>query len=232
MNIKQPLISGTFIKREKRFLADIILQDGKHITAHCPNSGSMKSCLQAGWEVRLSYHDSKKRKLAYTLEMVHNGQCWIGVNTLVPNRLAEEAIKAGKIKELTGYDEIRREQRYGKNSRIDLLLSKEDRICYVEIKNVTLLEADGKYYFPDSVTERGKKHLVELHSMVQCGHRAVSLFIVQRNDGNIFKPAEHIDPAYAYALREAHRQGVEILVYRAEVKPEKIELVESIPWQL
>jgi len=231
MIFKQPLIPGTFIKRDKRFLADIILTDGKHITAHCPNSGSMKSCLQAGWEVRLSFSDSIKRKLVYTLEMIHNGRCWIGINTLIPNRISEEAIQAGKIRELTGYDEIRREQRYGKNSRIDILLRRGNKICYVEIKNVTLLEADGVYYFPDSVTERGQRHLQELQVMAEQGHRSVVLFIVQRNDGTIFKPAAHIDSNFASRLREVHQKGVEILVYRAEVGPQKIELAEAVPWQ-
>jgi sugar fermentation stimulation protein A len=232
MQFLQPLIAGTFIKRNKRFLADIILQNGKHITAHCPNSGTMKSCLQQGWEVRLSYHEGKNRKLPYTLEMIHNGKCWIGINTLIPNRIAEEAIKAGMIKEISGYTEIRREQRYGKNSRIDLLLKKEKETCFVEIKNVTLLENDGCYYFPDAVTERGRRHLTELMAMVQAGHRAVALFIVQRKDGSIFKPAVHIDPFFARTLSAANQQGVEVLVYRAEVSPEKIEIVESVPRNL
>ncbi len=232
MKFSQPLIPGIFIKRNKRFMVDIILQNGKHIIAHCPNSGSMKSCLQEGWEVRLSSHDSKNRKLAYTLEMIHNGKCWIGLNTLIPNRIAEEAVKAEKIKEISGYTEIRREQRYGKNSRIDLLLKKEKEICFVEIKNVTLLETDGCYYFPDAVTDRGRKHLTELMAMVHEGHRAIALFIVQRKDGSIFKPAVHIDPTFARTLSEAYQTGVEILVYRAEVNPEKIELVESVPWEL
>jgi sugar fermentation stimulation protein A len=232
MEFSQTLIAGTFIKRSKRFLADIILQNGKHIIAHCPNSGTMKSCLQQGWEVRLSCHDGKNRKLPYTLEMIHNGKCWIGINTMIPNRITEESIKAEKIKEISGYTEIRREQRYGKNSRIDLLLKKEKETCFIEVKNVTLLEGDGCYYFPDAVTERGRRHLTELMTMVHEGHRAVVLFIVQRKDGSIFKPAVHIDPVFARTLSESYQNGVEILVYRAEVNPEKIEIVESVPWNL
>jgi sugar fermentation stimulation protein A len=192
----------------------------------------MKSCLKEGWEVRLSYRDLASRKYAYTLEMIHNGHCWIGINTLLPNQIAEEAIGANRIKELSGYTMIRKEQRYGKNSRIDLLLSTRDRTCYVEIKNVTLVEEDGCYYFPDSVTERGRKHLLELSAMVKAGHRAVLLFIIQRSAGSFFKPAAHIDPVYARALYQAHQQGVEILVYRAEVSPEKIELAEPVQWKL
>jgi sugar fermentation stimulation protein A len=232
MEFSQSLVPGIFIKRSKRFLADILLADGKAVLAHCPNSGSMKSCLQEGWPVRLSYHAGEKRKLAYTLEMIHNGKGWIGINTLLANRIAEEAIKAGKIKELDGYTEIRREQRYGQNSRIDLLLKRKNEICYVEIKNVTLLESDGCYYFPDAKTERGRRHLNELMIMTRRGHRAVILFIVQRSDGSIFKPAMHIDQDFTRTLYRARENGVEILAYRAEVNPEKIELAEAVPLDL
>jgi sugar fermentation stimulation protein A len=232
MQFERNLIPGIFVKRYKRFLVDILLQNGMPVTAHCPNSGSMRSCQKEGWEVRLSHHDTASRKFAYTLEMIHNGNCWIGINTLIPNQVAEEAIGTGRITELSGYTMIQREQRYGKNSRIDLLLKDQDQVCYVEIKNVTLVEEDGCYYFPDAVTERGRKHLVELSDMVQAGHRAVSLFIVQRSDGTFFKPAAHIDPEYSRALYKAHQKGVEILVYRAEVSPEKIEVVEALKWEI
>lgn len=232
MEFSSPLIPGIFVKRHKRFLVDIRLQNGQPVNAHCPNSGSMKSCLQEGWAVRLSHHDSKNRKLAYTLEMIHNGKCWIGINTLIPNRIAAEAIKMGRIKEIKGYTEIRREQKYGQNSRIDLLLKNKKELCFVEIKNVTLVEDDGNYYFPDAVTERGRRHLTELMAMVHEGHRAIAFFIVQRKDGRVFKPAARIDPDFTRTLQEAYQNGVEILVYRAEVNPEKIELVEPVPWEL
>ena len=232
MYFSEKLIEGRLIKRYNRFLADVELRSGDKITAHCPNSGSMKSCMEPGWKVMLSDHDNPKRKYRHTWEMVHNGACWIGINTGVPNRIAEEAIKAGEISELTGYQEINREKKYGRNSRIDLLLVKPGQTCFVEVKNVTLVESDGCYYFPDSVTERGRKHLNELMMMIDAGHRAVMLFIVQRNDGKYFRPAAHIDPQYAETLRAAHRHGVEILVYRAEVLPEKIELAEAVAWRL
>ena len=232
MKFSTKLIPGTLIKRYKRFLADIQLESGEIITAHCPNSGSMKTCAAEGWEVRLSFHDNPNRKYPYTWEMVNNGKCWIGINTSHPNKLAKEAIQKEKITEIMGYTEIKQEVKYGKNSRIDLLLLNEKDICYIEVKNVTLVEEDGDYYFPDSVTERGRKHLYELADMVQQGHRAVMLYVIQRNDGYLFKPAIHIDPAYAKSLKEVHGQGVEILVYRAEVRPEEIQIVEKIPWKL
>jgi len=232
MNFKSTLIPGTLIKRYQRFLADIELVTAEVITAHCPNSGSMKTCMTPGWPVMLSRSENPGRKYPYTWEMVHNGSCWIGINTGIPNILAGEAIRSGAIRELQGYSKIRREVKYGQNSRIDLLLEGNENNCYVEVKNVTLVEEDGGYYFPDAVTERGRKHLHELAGMIARGHRAVMLYIVQRGDGHVFRPAAHIDPAYAADLEQVYRRGVEILVYRAEVTPEKIEIAEKIAWQL
>jgi sugar fermentation stimulation protein A len=232
MIFKGPLIRGRLIKRYKRFLADIQLENGEVITAHCPNSGSMKSCLGENWDVRLSYSHNPTRKYPYTWELVHNGRCWIGINTGIPNKITEEAIHLSLIPELVGYDEIRREVKYGKNSRIDLLLTTSDKYCYVEVKNVTLVENDGDYYFPDAVTERGRKHLHELVEMVRQGHRAVMFYVIQRNDGSKFKPAAHIDPAYAESLKEVYDKGVEIIAYRAEVNPEQIFLANKIAWEL
>ncbi len=224
MLFPEPLIKGTLIKRYKRFMADVQLEDGSVVTAHCPNSGSMKTCNEPGWQVLLSESDNPKRKLKYTWEQVHNGTCWIGVNTILANKLAVEAIQKGWIPELNGYDKLETERKYGQNSRIDILLSSDEEKCYVEVKNVTLVEEDGFYKFPDSVTTRGLKHLYELREMVAQGNRAVMLFAIQRSDGSLFKAAEMIDPKYASALKEVHRQGVEILVYRAEINPKGIEL--------
>jgi sugar fermentation stimulation protein A len=232
MKFNQSLIPGKLIKRYKRFLADIELKNGEIITAHCPNSGSMRSCQTPGWEVRLSYHDIPSRKYKHTWEMVHNGNCWIGINTVIPNQIVEEAIRKGKVDSLRGYTELKREVRYGKNSRIDIFLQNENETCYIEVKNVTLVEEDNVYYFPDSVTERGRKHLYELIEMVKQGNRAVMFFVIQRSDGTIFKPASHIDPNYAKSLKEAHDQGVELMVYQARVNPESIFLAEKIPWRL
>jgi len=163
--------------------------------------------------------------------MVHNSKCWIGINTIIPNIIAEEAIKNKSIPELNGYDEVKREVKYGINSRIDIFLKSESRVCYVEIKNVTLVEDDGNYYFPDPVTSRGLKHLHELIEMKNQGHRAVMLYVIQRSDGVVFKAAVHIDPEYAKGLKKAYDNGVEILVMRADVSPTEIKLSENISWQ-
>jgi sugar fermentation stimulation protein A len=231
MKYRQPLVPGKLIKRYKRFLADVELDSGEIITAHCPNSGSMKSCTNPGWKVLLSESDNPKRKYKYTWEMVHNKKCWIGINTIIPNIIAEEALKNNVISELNGYDEVKREVKYGTNSRIDVLLKSEKQICYVEVKNVTLVEEDGNYYFPDSVTSRGLKHLYELIEMKRKGHRAVMLFVIQRSDGNIFKPATRIDPQYAEGLKNAYDNGVEILVRKAIVSPTEIILNQKVNWQ-
>jgi sugar fermentation stimulation protein A len=192
----------------------------------------MKSCTGPDWPVLLSKSDNRKRKYPYTWEMVHNGTCWIGINTGVPNIIVADAIRENRIPELSGYDDMRREVKYGKNSRIDILLSRNDEKCYVEVKNVTLVEDDGMYYFPDAVTERGTKHLVELTHMIHQGHRSVMCYVVQRNDGKIFKPASHIDPKYAKALKVAQSNGVEILVFQALVSPESITITQKIPFDL
>ncbi len=232
MKFETVLTEGILIRRYNRFLADVRLNDDTVITAHCPNSGSMKTCKEPGWKVLLSRSDNPKRKLKYTWEMVHNGKCWIGINTMVPNRIAVEAIQSGVIPELSGYGDLKTERRYGENSRIDILLSEGDRHCYVEVKNVTLVESDGYYKFPDAVTTRGRKHLQELMDMVNKGRRAMMLFVIQRNDGTIFKPAVDIDPLYGKTLREAYERGVEILPYLADVSPREIKLKNKIKFDL
>ena len=232
MKFTQPLLPGKLIRRYKRFLVDIELDDGRQVTAHCPNSGSMKTCDSPGWEVRLSQSDNPKRKLKYTWEMVHNGRCWIGINTILANKIAVEGVTNGAITELQGYEQLRTEVKYGQNSRVDLWLAKDGQQCFVEVKNVTLVEEDGVYYFPDAVTTRGLKHLHELIQMVKDGQRAVMLFLIQRSDGTIFRPADHIDAEYGRMLRVAFEQGVEILPYLAQVSPEEIKVSKKIDFDL
>ncbi len=232
MKFNQTLIEGRLVRRYKRFLADIRLNNGQMITAHCPNSGSMKTCDQPGWRVLLSDSRNPKRKLRYSWEMVHNERCWIGINTHLANKIVAEAISQNRIPELAGYSKVQSEVPYGKNSRIDLLLSKDHQQCYVEIKNVTLVEDDGFYKFPDAVTTRGLKHLNELLSMVRQNHRAVMFYLIQRSDGTLFKPAAHIDPEYAQMLGQAHERGVEILPYLARVTPQEITLSHRIDFSL
>jgi sugar fermentation stimulation protein A len=229
MKFSSPLIPGILLSRNKRFLADIKLDSGEIVTAHCPNSGSMKGCKQPGSRVFLSYHDKPSRKLKYTWELVEANHTWVGINTGHPNKLVMEAIQNKQIKELTGYPHIKSEVKLGAHSRIDLVLENSDEICYVEVKNVTLIE-NGQARFPDAVTERGQKHLRELMNVVEKGHRAVMFFVVQREDSNSFAPADDIDPTYGKLLRKAvTSDGVEALVYQAKVSPEEIKISIPLP---
>jgi sugar fermentation stimulation protein A len=223
------IIFGTLIKRYKRFLADVELEDGSVITAHCPNTGRMTTCAEPGWRVALSDSNNPKRKYRYTWELVHNGTCWICVNTGRANEMAAEAVSNGWIPELSGYDEVIREQKFG-NSRFDLLLKKGDELCYVEVKNVTLLAEDGTYAFPDAVTERGRKHLNELIDVVKAGHRGAMLFVIPRSDGTVFRAAHEIDPKYAEALTAAVASGVELHAWQAAVSPEEIRLETPVAY--
>lgn len=222
------LVPGRLIKRYKRFMADIRLDDGSVVTAHCPNSGSMLGCNMPGSRVMLSRSESPTRKLPYTWELVQVENFWVGINTMLPNRLVEEGILDGTITELQGYQTLRREVRYGsENSRIDLLLERGDERCYIEVKNVTLVEG-GLALFPDAVTVRGQKHLRELMEVLQKGQRGVILFTVQRGDGVAVAPADRIDPEYGRLLRKAVDCGVEALAYRATVQPDQIRLTEPL----
>lgn len=224
MRYPAPLIPGKLIKRYKRFLADIVLDDGTEITAHCANTGTMLGVNQPGSEVWVSPANNPKRKLQYTWELVRAGDGLVGINTALANRIAEEAINEGAIPELKGYGEIRREVKYGKNSRIDLLLSGPgDRKCYVEVKSVTL-KRGAMAEFPDAVTARGTKHLGELAEVARHGGRAVMFYLVQRGDCRRLAIAADIDPRYAEAFSRAVASGVEILCYGCRVTPDEIVL--------
>jgi sugar fermentation stimulation protein A len=217
------LIRGTLIRRYKRFLADVRLRNNHVVTAHCPNSGSMLTCAEPGRPVFLSRSNRPNRKLKYTWEMIHMPSSLVGVNTLVPNRLVREAVSKNKIPGLSGFDRIRPEVGYGKASRIDLLLEKEGHRCWVEVKNCTLVR-EGAACFPDAVTTRGLKHLVELQHQVQKGDRAAMFFLVQRMDARRFRPAHEIDPAYHRELRKALGNGVEMYAYDVYLDEQGIRL--------
>lgn len=231
MMLPRPLYPGRLIRRYQRFLADVLLDSGETVTAHCPNSGSMKGCAIPGSRVLLSISDNPKRKLAHTWELVETDGVWAGINTGLPNRIVHEAIAAGQIPELTGYAGIRPEVPYGTASRIDLLLTGSRPPCYVEVKNVTLVE-QGAARFPDAVTTRGQKHLRELMEVVSAGQRGVIFFLVQRPDAVSVAPADDIDPEYGRLLRLAAAHGVEALAYRAEVTPDMILLRNRLPIML
>lgn len=234
MRFATPLLRGRLVKRYKRFLADVVLDSGDTVTATCPNTGSMRGLCDPGAIVWLSISDSATRKYPYTWEMVESdlsGQpVLVGINTARPNAIVTEAITAGTIGELCGYPDLRREVRYGINSRIDILLACTKRgQCYVEIKNAHLMRTPGLAEFPDSVTERGAKHLGELAAMVDEGHRATMVYLVQRADAERFTLAGDIDRAYAQAWLAAAASGVEMLAYRCRLTPEGIEVETSIP---
>lgn len=226
------LIPGTLVKRYKRFMADVKLTNNEVVTAHCPNSGSMQECCEPGSPVYLSFHDNPKRKLKYTWELIEMPTSLVGVNTMVPNRLVSKSIEAGMVTDLDGYNNIVREVKTPNNSRLDILLSKgeKDR-CFVEIKNCTLVK-DGIAFFPDAVTSRGLKHIVELRSLISSGTRCVMFYLIQRMDAGIFQPADHIDPEYGRELRRAAEQGIEILVYDVRIDLETITLNRKIPYKL
>ncbi|TQV71225.1 DNA/RNA nuclease SfsA [Denitrobaculum tricleocarpae] len=237
MRFPDPLIPGRLIKRYKRFLADVELRDGDIVTAHCANPGSMMGLAEPGSQVWLSPARNPARKLRFSWEIASADGEPVGINTSLPNGIVADAIAAGAIPELTGYPDLKREVRYGKNSRIDILLSSaaEDsspenakRPCYVEVKNVTLKRGADLAEFPDSVTSRGAKHLEELGDAVEAGYRAVMFFLVQRSDCSRLGVAGDIDPNYEAAIQRALARGVETVCYDCKVTPEAVEINRAL----
>ena len=232
MRFPVPLESGKLVQRYKRFFADVVLDDGREITAHCPNPGAMLGLNMPGLPVWVSTSDAPHRKLPQTLELVEVDGGLVGINTMHPNRLAAEALAEDLIPELAGYAEVRREVRYGANSRVDFLLTSPDRPpCWLEIKNVHLHRGGGLAEFPDCVAARSLKHLRELTREVEAGARAVMLFIVQRTDCGLFDTAADLDPAYSAGLIDAAGAGVEILCYGCDIETDAIRVARSIPWR-
>ena len=231
MEFPDPLLRGHLLRRYKRFLADVELESGAEVVAHCANPGSMIGLAQPGTEVWLSPARNPARKLKYSWELTAVGGHLVGINTSMPNSLVSAALKAGQLPELAGYPSLRREVRYGKNSRIDILLEGAGRPpCYVEVKNVTLKRGPEAAEFPDSVTARGTKHLEELALKAAQGARAVMFYLVQRPDCVRLEIAADIDPAYDKALHMALSQGVEVLCYSCTLSPKTIELDRRLPF--
>lgn len=230
MRFPTPLVPATLIKRYKRFLADCRLEDGREITAHCANPGSMMGLAEPGLRIWLEPNDDPKKKLKFGWRLVeHEDGHFTGVDTSVPNRALKAALQAHQVPGLPDYDTVRPEVKYGQNSRIDFLLTGSGPDTYVEVKSVTLSRQPGLAEFPDSVTARGTKHLGELTEMVVQGHRAVMLYLVQRTDADRFTLAADIDPVYAQVFEKAHVAGVEALVIGTEISPEGVELGALIP---
>lgn len=225
---------GTLIRRYKRFLADVRLDDGRLITAICPNTGSMLGLTAAGSTVWLSESDSPTRKYRFTWELVEadlgQGPVLVGINTGHPNKLVAETLAARRLRALSGYPKLRREVKYGVNSRIDLLLECATKgLCYVEVKNVHLSRRHGLAEFPDSVTARGVKHLAEMSEMVRQGHRAVMVFLIQRSEARRLAFARDIDPGYAAAFDKATAAGVEAIALRCRMGTEEIVVDRPVP---
>lgn len=227
-----PMIKGRLVKRYKRFLADVQLENQEIVTAHCPNSGSMKGCAIPGSPVWISTSDNPRRKLKYTWELIQTKDSMIGVNTQIPNKLVKSSVEAGLVEELAGFSKVRAEIRTSEHTRLDLMLEDEEgKACYVEIKNCTLVE-DGVAMFPDAVTTRGQKHLDELVRLKKEGHRAVIFYLIQRMDAKVFTPAALIDQDYAIKLKRAADQGVEILTRDTWIDTQSICLRQSVPVKL
>lgn len=231
MKWTEPLIEAKILKRYKRFLADVDLGENV-IVAHVPNTGSMQSCWEPEWKCALSVSKNPDRKMPHTLELTYNGETWIGVNTANANKLAKLWLTQGLLPELAGYKTVIPEKKIGQ-SRVDFYLENhpEYPACYVEVKSVTL-KLNGRAQFPDSVSERGQKHLKELMEIKRSGLRAAMLFVIQREDVKTFSPAESIDPTYARLLKEARDHGVEILAYQCCMGLDEIGLGKSIPVEL
>lgn len=237
-----PLTRGVLLKRYKRFLADVRLDNGETVTAHCANSGRMTSCCEVGRPVYLSIHDNPRRKLKYTWELIEmpappagsakrvGTANLVGVNTIVPNRLVAASLRARAVPELAAYAEVRTEVKVGSGSRLDIRLDAEGLPpCFVEVKNCTLV-TDGLAQFPDAVTTRGHKHLVELQRLVAEGMRCCMFYFVQRMDAERFTPAVEIDATYARELARAVENGVEILVYDVRIDLQAIALRRPLPY--
>ena len=232
MDFPSTLARGRLVSRYKRFFADVILDDGTPLTAHCPNPGAMLGLNTPGLTAWVSKSDDPKRKLAHTLELVEADGGLVGINTMHPNRLVAEALAAGAIPEVAGYATHRREVKYGVNSRVDFLLEALDRVpCWLEVKNCHLRRAGSLAEFPDCVAARSLKHLRELTAMVEAGHRAVMLFVIQRTDCDAFEACADLDPAYAAGLTAAANAGVEVLAYRCTITPSGVALADRVPWR-
>jgi sugar fermentation stimulation protein A len=232
MQFPSPLQRGVLIQRYKRFFADVALDSGVAVTAHCPNPGAMLGLNRPGLACWVSKSDNPKRKLAHTLELVEADGGLVGINTMLPNRLVAEALAGGVIAELDGYASVRPEVKYGAASRVDFLLTAPDRpACWLEVKNVHLSRTPGLAEFPDCVAARSTRHLKELEAMVAAGDRAVALFVVQRTDCERFTACRELDLAFAAGLDHAAEAGVEVLVYACEVTTNAVAVGRRIPWR-
>jgi len=227
MKISPKLLHGKFIKRYRRFFVDIIFNK-KKITAHCPNSGSMLGLLDSGNNVWISKSDNKNRKLKFTLEIINDKKSNVGVNTHRANRIVEESLINKKIKEIKNYNLLKREAKFTKETRFDFLLNNKNKKLFLEVKNVTLSRKKNISEFPDSITARGKKHLVHLQKAIKKGYESYLLFLIQREDIKLMKIAEDIDPDYFNEIKKAKKNGVKIIAYSCNVNEKEISVNKKI----
>jgi len=227
MKFKHQLVSGKLIRRYKRFLADVELDTGEVVIAHCTNSGSMKTCIEEGAQVYLSPNSDPNRKTKFTWEMIFMNGGWIGINTIIPNALVYNSIVNNEIKEISGFYNVKREVKFG-NSRLDIFAENETEKCFIEVKNVSMKVGDFAR-FPDSITSRGKKHLESLMEAKLKGYRAVMVYVIQRGDIQQFGPAWDIDPEYSKTLLKAVDSGIEVIPIVAKVSPEEIVISHKVP---
>lgn len=230
MKYQRPLIRAVLIRRYKRFLADVTLEDGREVVAHCANPGAMTGLANAGTVVWLEPNDDPKRKLDYSWKLAEIAGVLVGIDTALPNKVVGEALRAGKVPALAAYTTVRAEVKYGTKSRVDFLLTAKGLPdCYVEVKSANLCRSAGLVEFPDTVTTRGAKHMAELAEMVARGHSAVVLYLVQRTDCSEFAVADDIDPIYSEAFNAALGNGVKALCHRATLSFEGASFGEALP---
>jgi sugar fermentation stimulation protein A len=226
-----PLVPARFLERQKRFLALVELPEGRREWVHVPNSGALTGCLDPGQEILLTLDARPGRKTAYTWRFLRGPAGWICIDTLAPNRVVAEALAAGGLPGLPPIRRVRAEVSIPQGSRLDFVLEVEDRLLFLEVKSVTWVE-DGVALFPDGVTSRGRRHLEHLGDLVGQGHLAWNVFVVQRHDARLLRPAAAVDPAYARELAAAAARGVNILVIQEKVKPPEITLASLLPFDL
>lgn len=232
MRFEQPLLEGTLVRRQKRFLADIKLRSGDEVTAHCVNAGSLSGCAVPGSRVLMSVHDDARRRYKYQIEIMYSGRTAVGVHGQRPSAVIAEAIRNDKIATLMGYESIRSGEHAPRDTRIDfILMGRPARECYISVKSATLAYENVAYY-PDGIVNRGAQHLQALTDLVRDGRRAAIIFVAQRHDVDTFRPADHIDSEYCTALRDAIARGVEALCFRTRVTRKGIDLDQQIPVEL
>ena len=227
MRFKETLLQGVLIKRYKRFFVDI-KYNSTIIIAHCPNTGSMKGLLKYGNKVWFSRSNNSKRKLKYTLEIIEVDNNKIGVNTHLSNKIVLDALQNKKIKHLSKFDAIKTEVKFGDHTRFDFFLSNKNKKCFLEIKNVTLFRNRRVAEFPDAITSRGRKHLIELVKAKKSGYQCCILYLVQKEECDSFKIADDIDKNYSTAFKKAKSNGVKVLCYNCKLSNEEIILNKQI----